>query len=166
MLKKLFYIFLIVIFSLTVEAAVVEHNVKASVTINPVEGELRVFPSYFEINAAPLAIVEKNLTFWQENGNIGINVNLSSSLDFISFSENNFILSPIENKTIIAYINTSNIGIYSGEIYANDLVIPIEITVTKKYKIDVDIDVSPRVVKAGDYINISTKLEKLKLSLV
>jgi hypothetical protein len=150
-----------------------EHTLSAKVTVNPVSGILKVFPSNLLVNAPPLSFVEKNLTFWQETGNQEFNVTLyleiSEIKSWISFSENDFILGPNETKDIITYINIPNIeaGTYSGNIHAitnsQDLIIPVNITVTDKYKIDVNIDVSPRKVKAGENISVLTKLTKSKL---
>ena len=67
MLKRVIFLFLIVMSSLLVAQALVEveQSVQATVTINEVQGELKVFPELLETNAAPLAIVEKELNLLQ-----------------------------------------------------------------------------------------------------
>ncbi|MBU1204675.1 MAG: hypothetical protein KKE93_02085 [Nanoarchaeota archaeon] len=173
MKKILLFFLLIITFPALVKALIeVEHSVTATVTINEVEGKLKVFPSFLEINAPPLSLVKKNLTFWQENGNIDLNVSLyleeSEINDWLSFSAVDFTVKPNETKDIITYINIPNItiGTYSGNIHAitnsQDLIIPVNITITDKYKIDINIDALERKIKAGDYISVFTELTKTK----
>lgn len=174
-MKKIYlYLLLIIIFSGLVNAlSEVEHSIKATVTVNPVAGALIVEPDKIEINAPPLSFVEKNIKFKQD-GNIDLNVTLfleiSKIKDWLSFSENNFIVKPNETKDIITYINIPNItiGTYSGNVHAitnsQDLIIPVNITVTKNYKIDVNIDVAQGKIKAGQSISVFTELTKTKKS--
>ncbi len=146
----------------------VTQTILATVTVNSVLGELNVSPFLLETNAPPLSFVEKTLNFWQENGNIDLNVNLSSNLNWISFSENNFIVKSNETKNIITYINIpqTTIGTYSGDIYAMTnsevLTIPVNITVTDKYKLDVNITVTQDQIKAGESVPVFTELAKTK----
>ena len=172
-MKKLYFYFLLIILSsLLVYGISVEHSLKATVTVNSVPGILKVSPSNLLVNAPPLSLVEKNLTFSQELGNQELDVTLfleiSEIKTWLSFSENGFIVKPNETKDIIAYIDIPHIktGTYSGNIHAitngQDLIIPVNITVTDKYKINVKIDALERKVKAGNDISVLTKLTKTK----
>ena len=156
-MKKIFLFFLsTLLFSILVYGISEEHSLLAKVTINAVPGTLTVSPENLLVNAPPLSEVEKNLTFSQELGNQDLNITLfleiSPIKDWISFSENNFIVQPDKTKDIITFIDIPNIttGTYSGNIRAltnaQYLVIPVNITVTNKYKISVKIDALERLV--------------------
>jgi len=172
-MKKLYFYFLLIILSsLLVYGISEEQTLLAKVTVNPVSGVLNVSPNNLLVNAPPLSFVEKTLTFGQENGNQDLNVTLfleiSEIKDWISFSENNFIVKPAETKDIITYIDIPNIeiGTYSGNIHAitntQDLIIPVNITVTDKYKISVKIDTLERKVKPGNDVSVLTEITKTK----
>lgn len=149
----------------------VEHSLKATVTVNPVPGKLNVSPEYLAINALPLSLVEKSLRF-QQDGNADLNVSLylggSEINDWISFSAVDFTVNGTDNKSIKVYINISEIGPgdYSTNIHAiagdQDLIIPINITVTDRYKISVKIDALEKKVTAGDSVSVFTELTKTK----
>ena len=172
-MKKLYFYFLItILFSILIYGISEEQTLLAKVTINPVPGILKVSPENLLVNAPLLSLVEKNLMFFQESGNQDLNVSLflgiSEISSLISFSENNFIVKPNETKDIITFIGILNIttGIYSGNIHAitnaQDLIIPVNITVTDKYKIGANIDVLEKKVKAGQNISVFTELTKTK----
>ncbi len=172
-MKKLyFYFLLIILFSILVYGISEEQSLLAKVTVNPVPGTLTVTPENLVVNAPALSLVEKNLSFSQLLGNQDLNVTLfleiSPIKDWISFSENNFLVNPNELKDIITFIDIPNIttGLYFGNIHAitnsQDLLIPVNITVTDKYKIGVNIDVLEIKVKAGQNISVFTELTKTK----
>lgn len=170
---SVYFLLFLIISILSYALTEVEHSIQATVTVNPVGGELNVLPDNLFVYAPPLSSVEKELIFWQENGNQNLNVTLfleqNGISNWFSFSDNGFIVSPIGNKTIKVYVDIPavGIGVYSINIHAKaddqDLVIPVNITVTDKYKINVNIDVSPRRVNAGESIFVLTKLTKSKL---
>ena len=173
-MKKLYFYFLLtILFSILVYGISEEQSLLAKVTINPVPGILKVSPENLLVNTPPLSFVEKNLTFFQEDGNLDLNVSLfleiSEISSWISFSETDFIVKPNATKDIITFIDIPNVtaGAYSGNIHAitnaQDLLIPVNITVTDKYKIGVDIDVLQREITAGKNISVLTKLTKSKL---
>jgi len=172
-MKKLYFYFLIItLFSVLVYGISEEQNILAKVTVNAVPGTLTVTPDNLLVNVPPLSLVEKNLTFSQESGNQELNVTLflevSGIKDWISFSENNFIVIPLETKDIVTFIDIPNVttGTYSGNIHAitntQDLIIPVNITLTNKYKINVKIDALERKIKAGTNISVFTELTKTK----
>lgn len=172
-MKKIFLFFLLIIILLGLVRAVteVEHSLKATVTVNPVPGKLNVSPEYLAINALPLSLVEKSLRF-QQDGNADLNVSFglgeSEINEWLSFSEVEFTVKPQEEKEIKIFINISAVkpGDYSTNILATgnpDLIIPVNITVTDKYKIGVNIDVLQRKINDGESISVLTKLTKSKL---
>ena len=173
-MKKLYFYFLItMLFSILAYGISEEQSLLAKVIVNPAIGILNVSPSNLSINAPPLSLVEKNLTFSQELGNQDLNVTLfleiSEISSWISFSDNNFIVTLNETKDIIAFIDIPNVTTrtYSGNIHAltndsQDLIIPVNITVTDKYKIDVEIDALEKKIKAGNNISVLTELTKTK----
>src|SRR3989338_4495536 len=172
-MKKLYFYFLItMLFSILAYGISEEQSLLAKVIVNPAIGILNVSPSNLSINAPPLSLVEKNLTFSQELGNQDLNVTLfleiSEISSWISFSDNNFIVTLNETKDIIAFIDIPNVTTrtYSGNIHAitntQDLIIPVNITVTDKYKIDVEIDALEKKIKAGNNISVLTQLIKDK----
>mgnify|MGYP001570779382 CR=1 FL=1 len=172
-MKKIFLFFVsTLLFSILVHGVNEEHTLLATVSVNSVPGTLNVFPENLLVNAPPLSEVEKNLTFWQKNENQGLSVTLFLEISgintWMSFSENNFIVKPNETKDITTFIDIPNVttGTYSGNIHAltdsQDLLIPVNITVTGKYRIDVEIDVLERKVKAGNNVSVLTKLAKTK----
>jgi len=175
-MKKIFLIFLsILLFSILVYGISEEHSLLAKVTVNSVPGTLTVAPENLLANAPPLSLVEKNLYFSQLAGNQDLNVSLfleiSSIKDWLSLSKNNFIVEPDKTGNITVFIDIPNVttGTYSGNIHAlsdtQDLVIPVNITVTDKYKIDVGIDVLENKIKAGNNISVLTELTKSKLKM-
>lgn len=143
-------------------------KIKASVTINT--AQLKFLPQKLSITTTPLSHVEKSLSFSQESGEEDIDVSFFLQKDrikgWISFSGTNFNLEAGNTKNIIAYINVPDIatGTYSGNIHAlannQDLIIPVDITVTDDYGIDAKIQASPDRVGAGKNIYVSTGLEK------
>ena len=172
-MKKLYSYFLItILFSILVYSVSEEHTLQAVVSVNPVPGTLTVSPENLLVSAPPLSQIEKNLSFSQELGNQDLNVTLFLEIslikDWISFSKNNFIVKPNETSNIIAFIDIPNVttGTYSGNIHAltdsQDLLIPVNITVTGKYRIDVEIDALKTKVKAGNNVSVLTKLTKTK----
>ena len=177
-MKKIFLFFILaILFSVLVYGIGEEQTILAKVTVNPVPGTLTVSPGNLLVNTVPSSLVEKNLSFSQLLGNQDLNVTLfleiSPIKDWISFSENNFILTPLETKKIITFIDIPNIapGTYSGNIRAlvnandltiQDLIIPVNITVTNKYKISVKIDALERKVKPGTNVSVLTELTKTK----
>lgn len=172
-MKKIFlFSLLILLFSILVHGISEEHTLLATVSVNPVPGTLNVFPENLLVNAPPLSEVEKTLTFSQESGNKDLNVSLFLEIgeinSWISFSQNSFIVTPLETKDITTFIDIPNVttGTYSGNIHAltdsQDLLIPVNITVTGKYRIDVEIDALERKVKAGNNVSVLTKLTKTK----
>lgn len=173
-MKKIFSYFLVIVILLGLVRAIteVEQSVEAKVTVNPFPGKLNVSPQYLSVYAPPLSFVEKALIF-QQDGNINLNVSLylekDTINDWISFSAVEFTLKPLEKKEIKIFTNIPNItlGYYSTKIHAiagnQDLIIPINITLTNKYKIGLDIAISPDRTKAGQNISVLTKLTKSKL---
>ena len=178
-MKKLYlYLLLMILFLGLVKAlAEIEYNIEATVTVNPFPGALNVSPEYLYINAPLLSFVEKELTF-QQDGNTDLNVVLHSENagDWLSFSANEFILKPADNRSIKVYINISEIEPvnYSTNIHAavkdqdliipvKDLIIPVNITVTDKYKLSVNIDVSPHKISPGENISVLTRLTRSNL---
>ena len=171
---KLYFYFLITIFiSILVHGIAQDQTLPALVTVNPVSGILNVSPSNLLVNAPPLSLVEKNLTFSQDSEDKDLNVTLFLEISviksWISFSENSFIIKPNEIKDIITFIDIpeTTIGIYSGNIHAitnesQDLIIPVDITVTDKYKISVNIDETKGTVQPGENILVFTELTKAK----
>jgi len=172
-MKKIFLFFLLtILFSILVYGVGEEHSVLAKVTVNPVPGTLTVQPANLPINAPASSLVEKNLTFSQILGNQDLNVSLfldiSGISSWISFSETNFTVKPNETKDITAFIDIPNVatGAYSGNIHAltniQDLIIPVNITLTDKYKISVKIDALERRITAGNSVSVLTDLTKVK----
>jgi len=172
-MKKIFLFFLLtILFSILVYGISEELSLLAKVTVNPVPGTLTVTPANLLVNTVPSSLVEKNLSFSQLLGNQDLNVTLfleiSPIKDWISFSETNFILTPLEAKDITAFIDIPNVtaGIYSGNIHAltdtQDLIIPINTTLTNKYKISVKVDALERKVKPGTDVSVLTELTKAK----
>ena len=107
-MKKLYFYFLaIILFSVLVYGISEESVLEAKVTVNSVPGELNVSPEYLFIHAPPLSFVEKILTF-QQVGNVNLNVSLylevSEISNWISFSENEFIVEPLGKKEIKIFI--------------------------------------------------------------
>jgi len=170
-MKKLYYYFVsAILFSIVVYG--ISQDIPALVTVNPVSGILNVSPSNLVINALPLSLVEKNLAFYQELGNETLNVTLFLEVgaisSWLSFSQNNFIID-FSTKDIITFIDVPNVtaGLYSGNIHAitnksQDLVIPVDITVTDKYKISVKIDALEKKVKPGNDVSVLTEITKTK----
>ena len=172
-MKKIFLFFLLtILFSIIVHGIGQEQTLLAKVTVNPVPGTLSVSPTNLPINSVALSLVEKNLSFSQLLGNQDLNVSLfleaSDIITWISFSEADFILTPLETKDITAFIDIPNVtaGTYSGNIHAlanaQDLIIPVNITVTDKYKISVKVDALERKVKAGNNVSVLTEITKAK----
>jgi len=173
LMKKIFLFFLLtILFSILVYGVGQEHTLLAKVTVNPVPGTLTVSPDNLPINTVPLSLVEKNLSFSQLAGNQDLNVTLfleiSDIITWLSFSETNFNVTPLETKDITAFIDIPNVtaGTYSGNIHAltniQDLIIPVNITVIDKYKISVKIDALERKVKPGNDVSVLTQLTKAK----
>lgn len=174
LMKKLyFYLLLTILFSFIVYGINQEQTLPAKVTVIPVSGILNVLPSNLLVNSPPLSLVEKNLTFSQKLGfedlNVSLFLEISEINDWLSFSENSFIIKPNETKGVITFINIPNvtIGIYSGNIHAitnksQDLIIPVNITVTNKYKISIAIDATTEIIQPGENISIFTELIKTK----
>jgi len=173
-MKKIFLFFLLTILSsILVYGIDQEQSLPAKVTVNPIPGTLSVSPDSLLVNTIPLSLVQKKLTFSQLSGEQDLNVTLfldiSPIKDWISFSENNFIVTPLETKDIITFLDIPNVtaGTYSGNIHAlanaQDLIIPVNITVTDRYKIKVKIDALEKKVKAGNNVSVLTKLKKSNL---
>lgn len=143
-------------------------NIKASVTINT--AQLKFSPEKISITTTPLSHVEKSMSFSQESGEENIDVSFflqtDETKDWISFSRTKVNIGPDNTKNIIAYIDVPDIatGTYSGNIHAlannQDLIIPVDITVTDDYGIDAKIETYPNRIKAGKNIYVSTGLEK------
>jgi len=172
MKKILLFFLLTILFSILVYGIGQEQSLLAKVTVNPVPGTLSVSPTNLPINAIPSSLVEKNLSFSQLLGNQNLNVSLflevSDIITWVSFSETNFIVKSNETKDITTFIDIPNItsGTYSGNIHAltniQDLIIPVNITVTDKYKISVKVDTLERKVKPGNDVSVLTELTKAK----
>ena len=172
-MKKIFLFFLLAILSsILVYGVGQEQTLLAKVTVNPLPGTLSVSPASLPINTIPSSLVEKNLSFSQLLGNQDLDVSLfleiSPIKDWISFSETDFILTPLEAKDITAFIDIPNVtaGTYSGNIHAltdiQDLIIPVNITIIDKYKISVKIDALERKVKPGNHVSVLTEITKTK----
>ena len=172
-MKKIFLFFLLTILSsILVYGIGQEQSLLAKVTVNPVPGTLSVSPASLPINAPALSLVEKNLSFSQLLGNQDLDVTLfleaSDIITWISFSETDFILTPLETKDITLFIDIPNVtaGTYSGNIHAltniQDLIIPVNITVIDKYKISVKVDELEKKVKPGNDVSVLTQLTKAK----
>ena len=139
-MKKLYFYFLItILFSILVYSIGEEQTILAKVTVNPVPGTLTVSPDNLLVNSIPLSFVEKNLSFSQLLGNQDLNVTLflevSDIITWLSFSETNFNVTPLEAKDITAFIDIPNVttGTYSGNIHAitinNTITTPINVVV-------------------------------------
>ena len=177
-MKKIFLFFILAILSsILVYGIGQEQSLPAKVTVNPLPGTLSVSPASLPINTIPSSLVEKNLSFSQLLGNQDLDVSLfleiSPIKDWISFSETDFILTPLETKDITAFIDIPNVtaGTYSGNIHAlvnandliiQDLIIPVNITITNKYKISVKVDALERKVKPETDVSVLTELTKTK----
>jgi len=164
----LIFSLLIVILSSLVSPINDNLDIKASVTINT--AQLKFSPEKLSITTTPLSHVEKSMSFSRESGEEDIDISFflqkDKIKDWISFSGTNFNLEPGNTKNIIAYIDVPDIaaGTYSGNIHAlannQDLIIPVDITVTDDYGIDAKIEASPDRLRAGKNIHVSTELEK------
>ena len=89
-MKKLYFYFLItMLFSILAYGISEEQSLLAKVIVNPAIGILNVSPSNLSINAPPLSLVEKNLTFSQEIGDENLNVTIfleiSEIISWLSF---------------------------------------------------------------------------------
>ena len=161
-MKALFFI--LVAFLLSSAAAtsqIEETEVQASIIINP---SLFITPTNISSIVLPFSFLEKNLTF-RQNTNFDINVSLQSEgavADWLSFSATNFTIAPSQtrNVTVFLEIPDTAAGAYKGNITANGLVVPVEIAVTNRYKLNSSLAVEPSGIQLGENITVFATIGK------
>jgi len=156
-MKQLFLLSLVtlVLFSTFATSQFEQTSLQATITVNPVSS---VSPNSLSANVLPLSFLEKAL-FFEHNTDQNVTLILSAEGEISSwviFSISNFTMEPSQGRIVALFFSVpdTEARIYTGNITASNIIIPVEITVFDKYKLNSSLVVIPAGIQAGNNITI------------
>lgn len=161
-MKALFFILIAFLLSSVAAIAQIEESqIQASVTVNPA---FSVTPDSISANVLTFSFLEKNLSFQQNIGSnfrivLGAEGEISS---WVSFSAANFTVAPSQIRIVTVFFEIPNTAArtYTGNITANDLRIPVVLTVSDTYKLNSSLDVVPSGIQLGGNVTVFATIGK------
>lgn len=141
----------------------VENTVQATVNINP---NIGVEPLNLTGFVPPVANLTKTITVTNNAaGNTQVLVTAGGEIaSWMHFSIDNFTLGPSEQSDVLVTFVIPDVEprTYFGTITINGQEIPVELTVTKRYKLSLDIHVTESVIPPGGTVFILTDISMTK----